>query len=432
MKRKEKIYLTIFLSIFVFVVWLSANVEEDPWRLSFGREDARAYGSQVLYDVLPYLFGNKEITAIDIPPYEVVSDTSIKSTNYIFITEEFAPDPAEALALKKHVARGNTVFVAASGYKGTFLSGLRMVNRVRPVSDQADFDDVLGMIDTTRINFANPQIAAATGFFYSTDLLHSYLEIKQDTTSTDDEVSLIEDAEDELSDPSENLASTDSLQHVVLGGYEEGGHNFIRVGYGNGFFLLSSVPLAFTNYNMLEEGNAAYTYAALSYLPAQPTFWDLYYKPNKLIAQTPLRYVLSAPAFRAGYYIALGSMLLFIFIHVRRKQRIIPVIPPKENKTVEFAHTVGRLYFNEGDHSNLALKQVDQFRHYVHNKLRLPATDLASVEAERIGARTGVDITLVNKLLALLVEVEKGKKIDARYLINLSGQLDVFYTISKR
>lgn len=427
MKRKEKIYLTIFLSIFVLVVWLSANVKEDPWRLSFGREDNRAYGSEVLYNLLPYLVDNKEITAIDIPPYEVVSDTSIVGTNYMFITDTFVPDRVEAIALKKHVARGNTVFVAASRFGGSFLSRLRIKNRVSPLGDEADFDDGFGINDTTKINFVNQQIANATGFYYSTDPFHSYLEIITDSTTSDDENA------DGLENSSRaDSLFADSLQHVALGNYQEGGHNFMRVGYGDGFFLLSSVPLAFTNFNMLAEGNVTYSYAALSYLPAQPTFWDLYYKPNKLIAQTPLRYVMSSPAFRAGYYIALCSILLFMAIHVRRRQRVIPVLPSKENKTVEFAHTVGRLYFNEGDHSNLALKLVDQFRHYVNHKLHLSTSDLASLKAERIGARTGVDPGQVSKLLVLLVEVEKGKKIDARYLTNLSTQLDLFYDISKR
>ena len=57
-----------------------------------------------------------------------------------------------------------------------------------------------------------------------------------------------------------------------------GNVNFLRIKYGEGNFFLNTVPLAFTNYHLLNSDNNEYVYKALSHLPVQQTFWDDYYK----------------------------------------------------------------------------------------------------------------------------------------------------------
>ena len=111
--RTDAKYLTVFLLVLALVVWVNAKSTENPWEVSFERGDTQAYGSSVLFDTMPYLFENKEITPVSYPPYLLLEDTSLVHTNYIFLTREFAIDRAEADALLAYVARGNTLFIAA-------------------------------------------------------------------------------------------------------------------------------------------------------------------------------------------------------------------------------------------------------------------------------------------------------------------------------
>src|SRR5690606_21299227 len=65
----------------------------------------------------------------------------------------------------------------------------------------------------------------------------------------------------------QKFAEYDNQNTTVLGTNTEGEAIFIKVQFGKGYFLFSSVPLAFTNFNLLYGGNHSYIEKALSYLP---------------------------------------------------------------------------------------------------------------------------------------------------------------------
>ncbi|MEM8484142.1 MAG: DUF4350 domain-containing protein [Bacteroidota bacterium] len=429
--RKDAKYLSVFLLVFALVVWANAKSTENPWEVSFQRGDTRAYGSSILFDTMPYLFENKEIRSINFPPYTLLEDTSIVNTNYLFITRNFDIDKAEADALLRYVARGNTLFIAADVIQPPLSDLLDIKTDVEFIENVENLQALAetSLFDTTRINLAYPEVAAPGGYYYSTDLLYSTLQkVNREDSASEDSAS--EDSASEDSVDAHSPAVT--LPYEVLGSYEDGGYNFLRVAYGAGAVLVSSVPLAFTNFNMLYEGNDAYAYAALSYLPDQLTYWDAYYKPGRPSQQTPLRYVLSSEALRMAYYLGIFGLLFFMASNARRRQRVMPIVVPKENRTLEFATTVGRLYFNEGDHTNLAQKQLEQFKHFMHSTLHLPNRPLTEVETSIIAARTGVPAVQVDTLFTHLLAVEQGKQVDAAGLSALANELDQFYKASTR
>ncbi len=472
MKKGEYKYLVIFVAMLAFVVWANANMSDNAWELSLDGEDARAYGSEILFEALPFVVGEENLSTVNVPPYELIADTTLRNTNYMFITAELPADEVEWEALTQHVARGNVVFIAAHQFENQLLQRLGVRNEidlkfnlpdsisylpdstesVQVISDSLQAQQVLERnlaselagVDSIKVNFIHPDLVKQGGYFYSTDLLISHFLMAHGTAAVAspafdvvdvhfteaDSVEVVE-AKEEQKEFLENNRRYDRKK-TVLGQYEEGGVNFVKIDVGEGFFLLSTIPLAFSNLNMLTEDNAEYAYTALSYQPAQKTFWDQYYKPNKPVQQTPLRYIFTSPGLKAAYYLALFGILLFMVSNIRRKQRVIPVIPPVKNTTVEFAHTMGHLYLGQGDHGNLAIKMIDQFRHYVQEKLRLPASDVAVLSVDKIAARSGVEIDEVSSLLALIQAITRDETINEEVLINLAGSLDAFYMSSKR
>ncbi|MBL0018352.1 MAG: hypothetical protein IPP17_18390 [Bacteroidetes bacterium] len=133
---------------------------------------------------------------------------------------------------------------------------------------------------------------------------------------------------------------------------------FIRIDMGEGSFYLHSVPLMFTNYFMVDPVNNQYISKALSFLPVQDVIWDEYFKPGKVKTDSPVGHLLEQPALRWAWILALAGVLLFMVFESKRKQRIIPVIEPLNNTTLEFTKTVGILYFAHGDHKDISEKKI--------------------------------------------------------------------------
>jgi hypothetical protein len=218
----------------------------------------------------------------------------------------------------------------------------------------------------------------------------------------------------------------------VLGVDEEGRANYVRIDAGGGQIFVHLVPLAFTNYHLLEPRGLAYATRAWSYLPVRTTWWDAHYKPGRSQADTPLRFVLSDPSLRWAYYLLLGGVALFIVVMAKRRQRVIPVIEPPRNDSLDFVRTVGRLYHQHGDHAALARKRIAFFLDYVRSHLNLPTHALDEDLADRIAERSGVESETVHRLLQRMRDVRSRDALTEAELHALNDQLETFYQHSQR
>ncbi len=110
----------------------------------------------------------------------------------------------------------------------------------------------------------------------------------------------------------------------------------------------------------------------LSYLPRQTTIWDEYYKPLSQHAnQSPLSYILSSPPIKLAYYLLIISLILFMYFNGKRQQRSIPIIKPLKNSSLDFIHTVGRLYYNRKNHKDIAQKKFLHLKEYLRSKYHI-------------------------------------------------------------
>ena len=61
---------------------------------------------------------------------------------------------------------------------------------------------------------------------------------------------------------------------------------------------------------------------------------------------------------------------------MRRKQRYIPVVAKPKNDSLDFVKTIGRLYYDKGDHKNLSRKMGAFFLEHVRSRYKLPTGTL--------------------------------------------------------
>lgn len=391
MKKKNlKFLIPITITIVLLTIVKIAEPEEIDWTKSFARDDKIPFGGYVIYDLAQSLFPDHKLIIKELPIYNILKDNYCSGTNYVFINAYFSPDKLDTEYLLDYVAEGNNVFISAFGIYGNLADSLRIKTY-----------DMLFSEDSVNINFNLPELKSENGYYYSRGNFENY------------------------------FSEYDTLLVQVLGRSEEKNVNFLRIKYGDGNFFLNTVPLAFTNYHLLYSGNNEYTYKALSHLPVQETFWDDYYKDGNKYNASALQYILSQQSLKWAYYIILISIVLFILLYGRRKQRIIPLIPPLTNTTVEFVETVGNLYYQQKDFKNIAQKKISYFLDYIRNRYFIKTSSFDEESVRKIADKSSIPPGEIKSIFGKIEKINYSNKITEEELVNINFQIEKFYERTK-
>ena len=390
--RKNLKYILLLAGSFIILIlveWFRPTPLD--WSMSFSKSDKIPFGSFILFEMLAEIFSGRRVATTTLPVYNTLDEAAGTGRNYLFITDAFAPDKLDTEKLLNFVAAGNVVFIAANRFHGGLADTLKLETDLHVV-----FNDSIGL------NFVNPALKKTADYLYRRQIVTHY------------------------------FSGFDTLRATALGVDGRGKINFIKTGFGAGAFFLSTAPLAFTNYNMLYRDNADYVCRAFSYLPAQTTLWDEYYKTGHSQIRTPLRYVLSREPLRYAYYLALTGVLLFIVFAGRRRQRLIPVLASRANTTLEFVETVGRLYFQHGDHKNLAEKKIAHFLDEVRSRYYLKTGRLDRELAEKLAEKTGIATDAINALFRQIENARARPQITEAELTALNESIERFHKLAKK
>ena len=374
-------------------------------RVRLEREGDAPFDAEVFFETLPDWLG-QPVEVVGETPFERLADSAVTGRTYLFLSQSFAPDEAEAERLLRFVTRGNTVFVATHGLGGPFGEALGVpsdssydgragLRTDSPPAFPFGMNSDLGE-DTLRL--AVPGVQGVYGF--PVNVRHA------------------------------RLQGLDLSRTKILGtGDTE--VTFVRVAHGEGAVFVSSAPLAFSNAALTGEGDAsAYVGAVLAALPRQPVWWDDAYKPFREQARTPLRYVLQTPALRWAYGLLWLVGLLFLAFRGRRWQRPIPVVEPPPNAQREFARTIGRLHLAHGDDARLVEKKTRVFLDRLRTTLRIADPDLSPETARIAAARAGVPEDEARALFATLARLggaRPSRQQDDDTLVRLDQRLDRFF-----
>jgi len=187
------------------------------------------------------------------------------------------------------------------------------------------------------------------------------------------------------------------------------------------------VPVAFSNFYVLQKPNDAYAFKALSYLPTGPVFWDEYGKQGRVGSQSLFRFLLSHPSLRWAYYLILSTLVLYLLVQSRRRQRPIPVVEPPRNTSLEFVETVGQLYFQQGNHRDLALKKITHWLAFLRQHDQLAAPEIDEEARQRLAGKSGVARPDVDALLDRVEAIRNGGQLSEADLLDLTRRIDAFY-----
>ncbi|MCB0281829.1 MAG: DUF4350 domain-containing protein [Calditrichaeota bacterium] len=374
----------MFLLLFVIE---SVKPRPIDWKPSYSLSDEIPFGSSALFALSSDLFRSGKINISRTPLYNYLSDgMTDANTSYFIFNESFEPDPLDIRELLVFVENGGDMLIAASGFGESFMDSLKIKSKMNFRVDSASV--VLKSLEEVDKN--NFYSFRAANFYTIFDSL-----------------------------------KRDSLQ--VLGSDVKNSPVFIRIDIGDGHLFLHSIPQIFTNYNLLHENNSDYIADVLSHLPDRNLIWDEYYKIGHLqISQSPISYILNQPALSWAYFLGITGILFFIFIEGRRRQRIIPIIEPLKNESLNFTRTIARLHFQQANHGETAAKIILLLNDFIQNSLKINIRQERESLIHQLLLKTSIS---EDELKALFEKTDhiSAKEYSAESLKKLNKAVEEFY-----
>lgn len=223
------------------------------------------------------------------------------------------------------------------------------------------------------------------------------------------------------------LIDTAYLQPLGYNGRSE--LNLAGVISGNGAILLHTAPVTFTNFFALYHNNYRYLQQMLALMPGHPSriIWDEYFLRGKVaVEKGMLTAVLQHHNFRWAFWLVLVVTVLFLITGVKRRQRLIPWHPKPVNDSLEFISVIGKLYYEKGDHTNMAQKMTQFFLEQVRQKYQLDTQDIQPAFAQQLAAKAGITPQHAQDITDYILKTKAGK-IDATELAAFYGLLHDYY-----
>jgi hypothetical protein len=333
------------------------------------------------------IFPGSEVRIANQPVYNVIAEDSVKNSTYLIICPGFELTKADYSHLSAYLKQGNDVFIA-SEYFG------RLMEKKLGVETNQEFAGH----DYMSVRFLNKHLDTVRHYGVDKGAGNNY------------------------------FTGFDTLKATVIGENANHQANFIKYPFGPGALYLAANPKYFSNYALLKPDGASYAAIALSYLKGtKQIIWDEYYTRRDESQLSPMRMFLSRPMLKSAYYITIFGLLIYVAYGIKRRQRVIPVIEPLANSTVEFVKVTGQVYYEKRDNANIANKKILYFFTYLRDEHQLKTSETDDGFIEKITAKLGIEPGFANELLRYIQYLKVQTNVTEQELIELNRLIEKFY-----
>ena len=385
MKKKLNIpfYVPLLLLFGIVVAIYYFQPRPVNWTPTWRNTDKNPFGTKALYRLLSDYVAPGELHSVRVLPKDIQRDTNQKA-HYISIGNTiYGHTKYELEALHSFCKKGATVFLSSQSFTPSLCDtlGLSLSYNYENGSD---------------INFTHKNVKAPLAYSL---------------------------------DPNETPLHFESYpqEAIVLTRNKAGFPTTISLPFANGNLILNTSPHLFSNYYLFKDNNVDYVEKTLSYLgEADVVYWDEYFKSSASSAQSPIQVLLQNKGFRFSWYLLMLLLALYLLFMSKRKQKEIPVIEPPLNASLEFTQTIGRLYYNQKRHHNLAQKQIQLFLEKIRMRYHISTEQIDEQFAEILAEKSGKEIEESKALVRTINEIQKASNMSEEDLQNFNKQLENF------
>ncbi|MGB3076101.1 MAG: hypothetical protein WBB36_12300 [Chitinophagales bacterium] len=393
--------------LLAFVLYQFRGNNQVNWYAMFREKENQPYDVSVISKLLADYFPGKQFTSINKPLVESLPLSSAEKSSYVFIGAELYFSDTDRVQLRDFVYNGNDAFIVTEVLPEDLLT-----NIFKSFSYNGYIFHFL-MDSTIHVNLVLPSLIKSGGYTY--DYIYAWKKEIFEWRYFSDSI------------------KNGGPYFISLGTMNDSLMNFIKVPYGKGAFYLHSNPICFTNYYLKEHEGLEYAQKIFSHLSSSDIYWDEFSKVpqmnpgNRGDTETPLRYILSQTSLRWSWYVLLVTSIMFLLFRAKRNQRIIPVVEQNTNSSLEFIHTMGRLYLLQHDHRALALQKMKLFLTFIRSRYGLQTKTTDHDFVLKLSEKSQVEHNRIVQLLEEYQTIENMNDISEAQLTSFHLELESFY-----
>ena len=377
---------SVVLAIYLIALYNKPNSVN--WNETYSQKDKIPFGTYVLRNRLKDIFPGSQIIDQRKPVFNVLTEQNIKNGSYIIVASTVKFNKYDFKKLVNYMQKGNNVFIATYNL-GDYLN------------------------DTLKLSINSALALKPTLRFKKS-------EFKSKTYSFDRGIG------------DQFFSRYDTSKVTVLGINQDNKPNFIKYKYGSGGLYLLPSPQLFSNYNILNKNGADYAAKALSHLNmAGDIIWDDYPSLGRDQETSLFRVLFQHPNLTYAYYIALFSLVAFVLFEMKRRQRVIPVITPLQNTTVEFVELIGKVYYQQRDHADIAKKKITYLLEHIRGSYNIRTNAIDKEFNNLLIAKTGLEAAFIGELLMNINFCLSSNRLSNMELIDLNKVIEEFYDKSR-
>ena len=414
--KNKRILLGAGVLLFIFLIFNMTEKKPLNWSKTYDEKGKNPFDLKIFYEQLEDVFSNREIITLKNTFYEYVIKNEVldekRNCLYINIDENYFPDLASEEKLLDFVSQGNTAFISANQFSHYLLDCLKV--QTKPLN---------GFINT----------------HYKTSIHHHKLDIKTEHKYFQVYFTEIH---------TKNSLGKFHYQTQKDGGWEEK-INFIKIPHQKGTFYLHTQPEVFTNYHLLKMEQTDYMNELLSILPdkefnlllpSQNHFnksvekldkTKLYFESNLKtdpdLNDDPLRFIKKHKALHTAWFLLLLTIGLFIMINSKRKQRIVPIITPTKNTSLEFIETLSALYEEADNFQPIIQQKINIFKKDIRTKYNVDTSIQNPHLATQLSLKSGYKLANSKELIRFIHTFNNKEHSSIILLKKLEAEIEKFY-----
>lgn len=403
-----KIFIRYCWFVVIILTVVSCSRQNDAGKLpdmsrNYSKRSKKPFGTFTAFQMLKEKYNAVTIETItkNFDDNAINSFSSVKGL-YVVISKMVLLSEKDKNAMLQYVSNGNQLFIAAEYIDETLFdelgvqvqySSLSSLFQNKSTTDNAMRYSTVSMSDSSLFN------KQLYGFFHYPLVA--------------------------------NFVNTDSIGARSIGLNESGYPNYISVVHGKGRFFFHLHPQTFSNYFLLSRNNKEYFEKVFSYTANEryAVYWDDYYRMGQRSDESFSLFAvfMKYPMLKWALLLAMALMLLYIAFASKRKQRPVPVKNFNSNASVSFVETIGRLYLQKKNNTNIAQKMITYFMEHIRSKYYLNTSHLNAEFFSSLSRKSGVEETEVKEFFELIGHLQESPELTDLQLLVLNNRMQIFF-----